>query len=455
MIIPSSGEKTSYATDYTNAMSPKSTNDSGNLSTNFNARTKKTATKKKHYISPSLYVGDLHLNTTESELFELFQSIGPVQSIRVCRDIVSRCSLGYAYINFHHVEDAKTAIRELNYFANALTHGCPLRIMWKTRDPSVRNSGVGNIFIKSLKKTIDSKMLYDTFTQFGDILSCKVATNDKGESLGYGFVHFENANSANEAIAKVHGMLLDGRKVYVGKFRRKEEREAAGEGQKQFTNVYIKNVDPEKLSDAGLRKMFARFGIITSTHVAYKYDGKPKGFGFVNFATHEMAKQCVDEMNAQEIDGKIIFVSRAQKRCERQRELRLRHDRFDRQRGRKYDGTSLFVRNLSRDVNEDVLWQEFGTYGAVVSCKVMRTAKVSRGFAFVRFSLPEEASNAMANLNGCVVDGKPLYVALAHRCESRRSPMTTLYHRAEPGKIIYPALAYPYPLPAAYMSNSP
>jgi RNA recognition motif-containing protein len=50
-----------------------------------------------------------------------------------------------------------------------------------------------------------------------------VAT-DGGKSKGYGFVHFETEEASSKAVEAVNGMLLNGKKVYVGPFLKKGER---------------------------------------------------------------------------------------------------------------------------------------------------------------------------------------------------------------------------------------
>lgn len=141
----------------------------------------------------------------------------------------------------------------------------PMRIMWSQRDPALRKSGVGNVFIKNLDKNIDNKSLYDTFSAFGNILSCKIMTDDSGQSKGFGFVHFETQAAADEAIKRVNDMLLADKKVFVGPFIPQTLRLGSTSSRK-FTNLFVKNFG-DQLDNDKFRELFEPYGTITSALV--------------------------------------------------------------------------------------------------------------------------------------------------------------------------------------------
>lgn len=423
--------------------------------------------------SASLYVGELDTSVTEAMLFELFSSIGQVASIRVCRDAVTRRSLGYAYVNYNNIQDGERALEDLNY---TIIKGRPCRIMWSQRDPALRKTGQGNVFIKNLDNAIDNKALHDTFSQFGNILSCKVAQDEFGNSKGYGFVHYETAEAANNAIKAVNGMLLNDKKVYVGHHIAKRDRQSKFDELKaNFTNLYIKNID-ESVTDDDFTKLFEQYGEIISAAVTRDEQGKSRGFGFVNYTSHEAAQVAVEELHDKDFHGKNLYVGRAQKKHEREEELRKQYEQARIDKAQKYLGVNLYVKNLADDVDDDKLRELFSTYGTITSAKVMRdttdkdvtdsdkekenkqddetpepevkeeegsdddkkedtkeikkdgktiqrTFGKSKGFGFVCFSNPDEASKAVSEMNQKMVNGKPLYVALAQRKDVRKSQL--------------------------------
>uniref|UniRef100_A0AAQ6IGG3 Polyadenylate-binding protein n=1 Tax=Anabas testudineus TaxID=64144 RepID=A0AAQ6IGG3_ANATE len=389
------------------------------------------------YPMASLYVGDLHPDITEAMLYEKFSPAGPVLSIRVCRDMITRRSLGYAYVNFSQPADAERALDTMNF---DVVKGKPIRIMWSQRDPSLRKSGVGNVFIKNLDKSIDNKALYDTFSAFGNILSCKVVCDENG-SKGYAFVHFETQDAADRAIEKMNGMLLNDRKVFVGRFKSRKEREAElGAKAKEFTNVYIKNFGDD-MDDDRLKEIFDKYGKTLSVKVMTDPTGKSRGFGFVSYEKHEDANKAVEDMNGTELNGKTVFVGRAQKKMERQAELKRKFELLKQERISRYQGVNLYIKNLDDTIDDEKLRKEFSPFGSITSAKVMLEEGRSKGFGFVCFSSPEEATKAVTEMNGRIVGSKPLYVALAQRKEERKAHLTNQYMQRIAGMRAMPANA--------------
>lgn len=440
----------------------------------------------------SLYVGDLDPDVSEAMLYEIFNSVGPVASIRVCRDSVTRRSLGYAYVNFHSSSDAERVMDTLNY---STIKGRCCRIMWSHRDPNLRKTGNGNVFVKNLDKNVDNKALYDTFSLFGNILSCKVAVDSEAKSKGYGFVHYETAEAAKQAIEKVNNMQIGEKTVYVGEFLPREGRAPAEIV--NFTNIYVKNF-PNEWEEERLLEEFKPFGTITSSMM--QRDKKDRAFAFINFENAEEAAAAITAMHRKDLrteeekvaapfgrdakgeplteadvkkaaavekgeekkeeekkeaneeednnkDNKpaeeageprmsttneeethpehLLFVSRAMTKSERETILRAK---FKSSAGSQPVGVNLYIKNLPDDCTDEALREMFAPFGSITSARVMHDQqKRSKGFGFVCYRTPEEATKAVSDMHLKTIKGKPLYVGLAEKKEERTHRLAARY----------------------------
>jgi polyadenylate-binding protein len=211
---------------------------------------------------------------------------------------------------------------------------------------------------------------------------------------------------------------------FVGRHIARKERLAQMDGSRaKFTNVYVKNLGLE-MTDEEFHSLFSKYGPVTSALVSRDDTGASKGFGFVNFENPDDALNAVNALNETEHNGKILYVGRAQKKSEREEELRKQHEQAKMEKLAKYQGVNLYVKNLDDDLTDEKLSQEFSVYGVVTSAKIMRDDKgFSKGFGFVCFSSPDEATKAVTEMNGKMIGSKPIYVALAQRKEARRSQL--------------------------------
>lgn len=341
-------------------------------------------------------------------------------------------------INFFFI--AQRALNILNF---EKINGKPCRIMWSQRDPTMRHNNKGNLFVKNLAPQIDSKELYDTFSLLGNILSCKVATDENGKSKGYGFVHFETEEMAQEAIKQLNDIDIEGKKIYVGPFVSRENRPNTA----AWTNCYFKNI-PEDWDENKFIEFFKKAGEVTSLYLPKNEEtGKNRGFGFANFKTHEQAEKAVNELHDKVTlseGAQPLYIRKALSKNERMKEIRQQSQKQKQEFLSKIQGKNLYVKNIGSDYDEAKLRQDFEQFGTITSARIMKDdTGNSKCFGFVCFETSEQANAAISGMNGQQMsNGKPMYVALAQRKEVRRAQLSQQHSQQ---RMMMPPQFYPPP----------
>ena len=79
----------------------------------------------------------------------------------------------------------------------------------------------------------------------------------------------------------------------------------------------------------------------------------------------------MDELHGREWNGQKLYAARAQKKAERQKELKSQFEKKKRERINRYQGVNLYVKNLDDTIDDGRLREEFSAYGTITSAKVM------------------------------------------------------------------------------------
>ncbi|KAG9316419.1 hypothetical protein JVU11DRAFT_2453 [Chiua virens] len=97
--------------------------------------------------------------------------------------------------------------------------------------------------------------------------------------------------------------------------------------------------------------------------------------------------------------------------------------------------SKIYVGNLSWNTTDDALRQAFSPFGQVLDSIVMRDRDTgrSRGFGFVTYGSPDEASAAISALNEQELDGRRVKVNLANARTGGGGPASSGSFGGAPG----------------------
>ncbi|ONK66067.1 uncharacterized protein A4U43_C06F3820 [Asparagus officinalis] len=275
----------------------------------------------------SVYVGNIHLQVTESLLQEVFQSCGVLEGCK----LIKKDKSSYGFVDYYDRRSAALAIMTLN---GRHLFGQPIKVNWAyTSNQREDTSGHFNIFVGDLSPEITDNTLFACFSVFPSCSDARVMWDQKtGRSRGFGFVSFRNQQDAQSAINDLNGKWLGNRQIrcnWAAKGAGNEDKQNsdaksvadvatgstddgqeavnddAPENNPQYTTVYVGNLSPE-VTQVDLHRFFYLLGAGQLEEVRVQRD---KGFGFVRYSNHSEASLAIQMGNAKLLGGKPIRCS--------------------------------------------------------------------------------------------------------------------------------------------------
>jgi RNA recognition motif-containing protein len=174
------------------------------------------------------------------------------------------------------------------------------------------------------------------------------------------------------------------------------------------TNLYVARL-PEWVTDDWLRMEFEKFGMIVSCKVLNEGPSGPRGVGFVQYTTPEMAMNALKAMNRTYIGNNCINVRFAHR---------------DKDKGvQNQPSNNIYVCNLPKFFGEAELYALFSPHGAITSLIVLEDRKTgqSKCAGLIRFLNLEDSKSAVNALNGLVLNNydRPLEVKFAENTQAK------------------------------------
>lgn len=173
----------------------------------------------------TVFVQQLAARLRTRQLREFFERAGPVYEASIVKDKITNRSKGVAYVEF---EDRASVAKAINMTGEKLL-GIPVIVQYteaeKNRQaqeaqiaaqeaagPASHRIYVGNVYFGMTEDE-----LAEAFKPFGDIEYVNLQRDPDGRSKGYAFVQYKTKQAADQAIEKMHGTILAGRPLRIGR----------------------------------------------------------------------------------------------------------------------------------------------------------------------------------------------------------------------------------------------
>ncbi|KAI8326201.1 hypothetical protein GQ54DRAFT_241594, partial [Martensiomyces pterosporus] len=306
----------------------------------------------------------------------------------------------------------------------------------KAEDPNAKSLYVGN-----LDPRVTDQILFEIFSTARPVVAVKIIP-DKRQThggLNYGFVEFANHQDADVALQG-----LNGRRVYEYEIRVNWAFTSGAQIHEDTNNhyhIFVGDLSSE-VNDQVLAKAFSAFPSMSDARVMWDMtSGKSRGYGFVAFRDRNDADAAINSMNGEWLGSRAIRVNWANQKAS----AKPKHEPHNAQ-PLSYDvvlgqtaqyNTTVYVGNLTNFTTQEQLQPMFQPYGFVMELRM----QPERGFAFVKMDTHENAAMAITQLNGAIINGRPIKCSWG---KDRVTDPKAAFGAAAAAAAANPAYSYPY-----------
>ncbi|XP_076828249.1 poly(U)-binding-splicing factor PUF60a isoform X2 [Brachyhypopomus gauderio] len=171
-----------------------------------------------------VYVGSIYYELGEDTIRQAFAPFGPIKSIDMSWDSVTLKHKGFAFVEYEVPEAAQLALEQMNSVmlgGRNIKVGRPSNIgqAQPIIDQLAEEARAFNrIYVASVHPDLSDEDIKSVFEAFGRIKSCTLAREPTtGKHKGYGFIEYDKAQSAQDAVSSMNLFDLGGQYLRVGK----------------------------------------------------------------------------------------------------------------------------------------------------------------------------------------------------------------------------------------------
>ncbi|KAF2773010.1 hypothetical protein EJ03DRAFT_324062 [Teratosphaeria nubilosa] len=282
------------------------------------------------------------------------------------------------------------------------------------------------LYVGGLDPRVTEDVLKQIFETTGHVQSVKIIPDKNFQSKGYnyGFVEYDDPQCAERAM-----QTLNGRRVHQQEIRVNwayQSNNGAKEDTSNHFHIFVGDLSNE-VNDEVLLQAFSAFGSVSEARVMWDMKtGRSRGYGFVAFRDRAEAEKALSSMDGEWLGSRAIRCNWANQKgqpsfSQQQAMAQMGltpttpygHHSFPTQGAQSYDmvvsqtplwQTTCYVGNLTPYTTQNDLVPLFQNFGYVTETRFQS----DRGFAFIKMDTHENAANAICNLNGYNVNGRPL-----------------------------------------------